>query len=168
MRELVTRDALARSSESAEQTEALGAALLALLPERTVVALYGNLAAGKTCLVRGMAKAAKVETAVSSPTFVVVNEYRGARTLHHLDLYRLVELTEIVTIGFEELFEPDDGVTLVEWAERAESLLPKWRVNIRLEHAGQDKRTITIENCNVLHEGWQEQIRSFLGDGLPN
>ena len=149
-------------SESAEQTEALGAALLDLLPEGSVVALYGDLAAGKTCLVRGMARAAKTREAVSSPTFVIENEYRGTRALHHLDLYRLTDLAEIIDLGFEEFFEPDEGITLVEWAERAERLLPHRRLAVRLEHAGADRRTITIENVGLLTDGWADRIGAVL------
>lgn len=160
----MSTDALLLTSRSAEQTEALGAALLDLLPEGSVVALYGNLAAGKTCLVRGMAHAARTQEPASSPTFVVVNEYRGTRQLHHLDLYRLTDLSEIIDLGYEELFEPDEGITLVEWAQFAERLLPRRRVVIRLEHAGEDERTITIENIGVLPEDWKKRI-SVLAQG---
>lgn len=151
-------DSVRFTSESAAQTEAVGAALLALLPEGSVVALYGNLAAGKTCLVRGMARAAHTQEPISSPTFVVVNEYRGDRALHHLDLYRLTDLSEIIDLGYEELFEPDEGITLIEWAQRAERLLPRHRVVVRLEHAGADRRTVTIENVGVLPEGWRDRV----------
>lgn len=147
------------SSESPKQTEALGAALLPLLPERALVALYGNLAAGKTCLVRGMAGAAHAASLVSSPTFVIVNEYGGERPIHHLDLYRLTDQAEIAGLGYEELFDPEDGITLVEWADRAANLLPARRLDIRLEHAGGDSRKITIENLGILANGWQSRLR---------
>lgn len=154
----MSNNSLTITSESAEQTESIGAALLELLPDGSVVALYGNLAAGKTCMVRGMARAAQTVEPISSPTFVVVNEYRGRRLLHHLDLYRLTDLSEIIDLGYEELFEPDEGITLIEWAQRAERLLPQRRVVVRLEHAGEDRRTVTIENIGLLPEGWQQHL----------
>lgn len=158
----VSTASLTLATRSAEQTEAVGAALLDLLPDGSVVALYGNLAAGKTCLVRGMAHAAQTQEPISSPTFVVVNEYRGKRLLHHLDLYRLTDLSEILDLGYEELFEPDEGITLVEWAQRAERLLPQRRLVVRLEHAGEDQRTITIENVGLLPENWEHALEGVV------
>lgn len=131
-------------THSAEETEALGAKLSQQLPTGTVVALYGDLAAGKTCLVRGMAQHfGRVEN-VHSPTFTLVNIYGEApRQLFHLDLYRLGTVEELYDLGFEELFEPQ-GICVVEWAERAAQVLPESRVDIHLEHAGGDTRKIEI------------------------
>ncbi len=153
-------DAFTLTTTSPEQTESLGAHLLRLLPDGAVVALRGDLAAGKTCLVRGMASGAAVEGNVNSPTFTIVNVYVGTRKIYHLDLYRLGSLEEVIDLGYEELFEPEDAITVVEWAERAGPLLPAHYVDIQMEHAGGDSRRITITNHGVLPEG-MDSLRSF-------
>ncbi len=147
---------------SAEETEALGARLARLLPAGVVVALYGDLATGKTCMVRGMAAWFAGGEPVHSPTFTLVNQYRhgGGPVLYHLDLYRLSGPDELADLGYEELFEPD-GVCVVEWAERAGMLLPKAHLAVRLSHAGGDRRRLVFEDLGVMPEGW----RGVLGDG---
>lgn len=105
-------------TNSPEETERLGYALAGVLPLGAVVALRGELASGKTCLVRGMAARCARGTPIHSPTFTLVNQYPGSPTLYHLDLYRL-STEEVADLGYEELFEPD-GIAVVEWAERAE------------------------------------------------
>ncbi len=149
-------------TRSPDETERLGRALAELLPTGTVVALRGDLAAGKTCLVRGMAARFAADAPVSSPTFTLVNEYGTTSRLYHLDLYRLAP-EEVADLGYEELFEPD-GVTVVEWAERAEKLLPDRRVDVELEHAGGDRRRITVHDRGVLAEGWQQVLDVIRAD----
>ena len=113
--------------------------------------LYGDLGAGKTAFVRGMARGlgAPVED-VSSPTFTLVQEYRGRVTLYHVDLYRL-EPAEVDDLGLEELIS-GDGVVAIEWAER-------WRgrpddvVEVRLAHASEDTRRIEIRTCSPVSDG---------------
>ena len=146
-------------SHSPDETEALGETLAPFIPAGTVIALYGSLATGKTCLVRGLAHTFKVQEPVSSPTFTIVNEYHGAQTLYHIDLYRLTTLEEIYNLGCEEYFDNPHGICLIEWAERAEDVLPTSRVNIRMEHRGQDMRSITIDIDAPLNDGWQEALR---------
>lgn len=145
---------LTTSEES--ETEALGAALAALLPRPAVIALHGDLAAGKTALVRGLARALGFEGAVNSPTFTLINQYGDAPPLYHLDLYRLDSLDELAELGIEDLF--DQGLCAIEWAERAGRLLPEQRIEIRLEHAGADLRSIEIENRGLLADGWQDAL----------
>ena len=142
---------------SPDETEAVAARFAALLPEGALVALYGDLASGKTCFVRGIASAFSNAEEVSSPTFTLINEYAGARTLYHLDLYRLTSADELADLGVEDVFE-GNGVCLVEWAERAGSFLPARRVDIRFAHAGADRRRIEMQDHGVLPEGWQELL----------
>lgn len=151
------KDQFARETSSPEETERLGAALGALLPRGAVVALRGDLAAGKTCLVRGMAGRFVRDENVSSPTFTIVNQYGDSPALYHVDLYRLSSLDELLDLGIEDLFEPD-GVCVIEWAERAEGLLPPSRVDVLLEHAGEDLRRITIINRGVLDPDWPARL----------
>lgn len=136
-------------THSPEETERLGETLAELLPLGTVVALRGELAAGKTCLVRGMAKKYARGEIVSSPTFTIVNQYGQNPALYHVDLYRLETVSEVRDLGYEELFEPD-GVTVVEWAERAESLLPEKRLDIYLEVIGENDRRLKLVNRGAM------------------
>lgn len=146
-------------THSPEETERVGEMLSGLVPFGSVVALYGDLAAGKTCFVRGMAVRFVKGEAVTSPTFTIVNEYGDGPTLYHVDLYRLTRLEEIADLGYEELFEPG-GVCVIEWAERAGALLPDRRVDVVLEHSGETSRRITISDRGVLPPNWVAMFSS--------
>ena len=151
-------ESLALESHSPEQTERLGAALADLLPPGTVVALRGDLAAGKTCFVRGLASRFAARENVSSPTFTIVNQYGDRPRLYHVDLYRLSGAEELADIGYEDLFEPD-GICAVEWAERAGRLLPPRRVEIYFEHVDESSRRLILTDYGVLPEGWPEHLQ---------
>ncbi len=132
--------------DAADETEtaALGAQLAELLPDRCVVALCGTLGAGKTRLVQAIAEAAGVERGrVVSPTFVLMQEYRGRRNIYHFDAYRLRDEDEFLELGPEEYFD-GPGVTLIEWADRVENCLPADRLVIRLETTGPTSRRFDI------------------------
>jgi tRNA threonylcarbamoyladenosine biosynthesis protein TsaE len=146
----------------AEETEALGCALAALLPNGSVVALRGDLATGKTCLVRGMAAHFADRAPVHSPTFTLVNAYGPGDQLVHIDLYRLSGPSELADLGYEELFDPE-GVCVVEWAERAEELLPSRRLDIYLAHAGGDRRRIELSDHGVLPADWCVRLGEAVG-----
>ncbi len=128
---------------SADETRELGGALGALLGAGDVVALRGELGAGKTVLAQGIAVALGFDGYVSSPTFVIVNEYRGLVDIHHVDLYRISDEAEIDDLGYRELFF-GDGVALVEWAGRGSSFLPDDRVDVHIDSAGRERRIFTI------------------------
>ena len=127
---------------SPEETAAAGERLGARLGPGDVVALTGELGAGKTCFVQGLARGLGVTTAATSPTFVLVNEYRGRVPVHHVDLYRTQSLTELLDLGLEEML--DDGVTLIEWADRCEALLPARTVRVHIDGVGDEPRRISI------------------------
>ncbi len=147
-----------------DTTEQLGRTLAALLPEGTVVALFGDLATGKTCLVRGMAAHYTGGAPVHSPTFTLVNQYGVSPALFHLDLYRLGGPEELADLGYEELFEPD-GVCVVEWAERAGMLLPPKRLDVHLFHAGGDARRMLFDDRGMMPEGWERALIAAV-DGI--
>jgi tRNA threonylcarbamoyladenosine biosynthesis protein TsaE len=130
-------------------TARLGAALAEVLPPGTVVALIGTLGAGKTRLVQAVAAALGVPAgSVTSPTFVLVSEYKGGRMpVYHFDTYRLKDADEFLALGPDEYFE-SDGITFVEWADRVEELLPEERLEIRLEIIGDTERRITIRGTS--------------------
>jgi tRNA threonylcarbamoyladenosine biosynthesis protein TsaE len=118
------------TSSSAAQTERLGVRLGELLKPRDVVCLSGELGAGKTLLARGVGRGWGAGARVTSPTFVLVNEYprlRDGCILYHIDCYRLETGPQIATVGFEDIFE-SDGAILIEWPERIERLLPADRL----------------------------------------
>jgi tRNA threonylcarbamoyladenosine biosynthesis protein TsaE len=129
---------------SPEETRALGRKLGSVLRAGDFVALTGELGAGKTLLVRGAAEGAGAHGSASSPTFALVNLYRGgAVALQHLDLYRLAGPAELFALGFDDLLA-EPAATLCEWAERAGSALPPDRLEIRLDWTGPQERRLTL------------------------
>src|SRR5215470_16970283 len=131
--------------QNEQDTVRLGRGLADVLPPGTVVALIGTLGAGKTRLVQAVATSLGVPNGgVTSPTFVLVNEYRQGRLpVFHFDTYRLKDDDEFLNLGPEEYFE-SDGLTFVEWADRVTHLLPADRIEITLDVTGDTNRTATI------------------------
>lgn len=117
-----------------------------LLPAPSVVALFGELGAGKTTFIKGLVcGATQIEpSAVQSPTFTYLHIYEGKKRVFHFDLYRLRDGDEFLSMGFDEYFEAE-GICCIEWSERIEQYLPLPRVAITLEHVQNDHRLITIE-----------------------
>lgn len=137
-------------THSREETEALGGRLASALTKGRVVAFTGDLGAGKTAFVSGMARSLGVEERVTSPTFTIVNEYEGGRLpLFHFDMYRLGSADELFHIGWED-YLARGGVCAVEWSENvAEAIEPDAvRVSIR-RGAGDDDRVIIIEGVEL-------------------
>jgi tRNA threonylcarbamoyladenosine biosynthesis protein TsaE len=122
---------------------AVGEALGRTLGASDVVALYGELGAGKTCFVQGLVRGLDVVRHATSPTFVMVNEYRGRLPVHHVDAYRATSLAELVDLGLLDLLG-GDVVTLIEWADKVEPLLPERTVRVRIDGVGDEPRLITI------------------------
>ena len=133
------------TTHSEDETAAVGRELAATLSAGDVLLLYGDLGAGKTAFVRGLAEGLGVERdEVSSPTFTLIQEYRGGRLpLFHVDLYRIDDPREFDELGLDEIAE--DGVLAIEWAERlAARLKPSRYVAVRIEHGDGDSRLITL------------------------
>ncbi len=128
-----------------DATTAAGVALGRTLGAGDVVALYGELGSGKTCFTQGLVAGLDVVTHATSPTFVLVNEYRGRLPVHHVDAYRSGSYSELVDLGLLDLLG-GDGVTIVEWADKAEPLLPERAVRVRIDGVGDEPRLITIED----------------------
>lgn len=132
------------STHSAEETIAFGRTLGEWVAPPKLVLLRGDLGAGKTTLVKGIAAAfeAAAEEDVTSPTFTLVHEYRGPRAnLYHIDLYRIDTPRELETLGLDDL-RSDNSILLVEWGEKFPRL--RWDVEIALEREGENGRTIKI------------------------
>jgi len=119
-------------THSPEETWDLATELANTLPAGTIIALHGDLGAGKTCFMQGFALALGVEEPVTSPTYTLIGEYQGRLPLHHIDLYRISGPQEALGLGLEEYFEAG-GITAIEWAERAEGLLPPDLLHISIE-----------------------------------
>ena len=136
---------LPATTASAAETLDLGARLAAALQPGDVLALDGDLGAGKTHLAKGIVRGLGGDPdAVTSPTFVLVQEHAADPPVRHLDLYRLDTAHELDSIGLDELLDDPDHVTLVEWPERAAGRLPPHAFRLRLAHAGGDARRISL------------------------
>lgn len=137
------------TSNSADETIALGAKLAPMLREARIVLLRGDLGAGKTTLVKGIAEAfqAAAQDDVTSPTFTLIHEYRGPeRTLYHIDLYRIDTERELATLGLEDLSNEEGAVLLIEWGEKFERLVKLRDLEIVLERTGETSRKISISS----------------------
>ena len=136
-------------TNSPSETEAVGAALGAVLQPGTVLAYRGDLGAGKTAFTRGLAKGLGCTDLVTSPTYTIVNEYLGGRMpLFHFDMYRLASSDDLWDIGWEDYLDRG-GVCAVEWSENVEDAL-EGAVNVTIEKLGEDARRITIEGGDSL------------------
>jgi len=129
---------------SAEETETVGRALAGTLTAGTLLALRGDLGAGKTAFVRGLAAGLGCEGRVTSPTFTIVNEYEGKLPLFHFDLYRLEGEDELYDIGFDE-YLARGGVCAVEWSERAPEAMAAAQVQVTISRLDVSTRRITVE-----------------------
>ncbi len=135
-------------SRSEGETEALGARLAAGLPGGAVVAMYGDLGAGKTAFVRGMARGMGLNCRVSSPTFTIVNEYLGERELIHFDMYRLSGADELFDIGWED-YLARGAVCAVEWSENVADAFFGDEIRVTIEKLSDSERKITIEGAEL-------------------
>lgn len=135
-------------THSAEETEEFGRKLAEKLAEKNkkyFIALYGDLGAGKTAFVRGLASVLSPSSRVKSPTYTIVNEYRrGKMPLFHFDLYRISDEDELSDIGFEEYLE--NGICVAEWSENLSALMPKDAVKIRITKLSDNEREIEYED----------------------
>ena len=132
-------------SHTLDDTQKLGTLLERLIPDGAVVSLVGSLGTGKTTLVRAIASAGGENPQdVSSPTFVLIQEYTaGRRPIYHFDAYRIADDDEFLELGPEEYFD-SSGVTFVEWADRVVNCLPESYILISVEHTGDASRRYKI------------------------
>jgi tRNA threonylcarbamoyladenosine biosynthesis protein TsaE len=155
-----------------DDTRAIGRAVASLLRAGDVVALGGELGAGKTTFVQGAAAALGVSEPVLSPTFTLVREYRGSLPIYHLDVYRLNRLQDVLDLGFEVMTDAG-GVTFVEWGDAIEALLPESHLEVALrtpeQIGGNEERWITVdaegptwterwERLESVLEPWAEEV----------
>ncbi|MGD8227942.1 MAG: tRNA (adenosine(37)-N6)-threonylcarbamoyltransferase complex ATPase subunit type 1 TsaE [Desulfobacteraceae bacterium] len=150
---------------SDEETISLGQRLGALLLEGDVVALVGELGSGKTWFTKGLALGLGVspDTIVTSPSFTLVNEYKGRYTFYHMDFYRLEKLPEVLSAGLEEYLH-DSGVVALEWADRWPDILPEKRVTVKFLIIDECRREITFsahhERAAEILGGFEQGLRA--------
>lgn len=133
------------TTKGADETIELGKKIGAFLMPNDVVCLTGNLGAGKTTLIQGIAEGLGVKDYVTSPTFILINEYQGRIPFFHVDLYRLNSVDEIKDLGLEEYFSRD-GVCVIEWAEKLEKLKPKSCYEIKIEILSEMERKLCVSS----------------------
>ncbi len=152
------------AAQDERDTQRLGAALAEILPPGTVVGLIGTLGAGKTRLVQAVAAALGVPPGnVTSPTFVLVNEYSGGRMpVFHFDTYRLKDEDEFLELGPGEYFD-SNGLVFIEWADRIIDLLPDERIEIEIEVIDETQRQITIRGTSPPMEVLVAQLAAACG-----
>ncbi len=131
-------------TNSEKETEQLAERLSSYFAPGDVIALYGNLGAGKTSFVRGLVKGLGSMDLVNSPTFTIINHYAGPVPIYHFDVFRLNDELEIEDLDIDHYLY-GDGICVIEWAEKAEALLPSqyWSITINIDF--QDKRSIIIK-----------------------
>ncbi len=151
-----------------EETIKLGEIIASLLKPGSIIALKGELGAGKTVLVKGVAKGLDTREEPNSPTFVIMNAYEGRLPLYHFDLYRICGVDELEGIGYEDYFF-GDGVSVIEWADRIEEILPEETIRIEIvipdgkNGEFETERNIKIEGS----EKWLSLFRSMVERALP-
>lgn len=135
-------------SFSYDDTQVIAKEIADTLKGGEFIAMYGDLGAGKTAFVQGLAKALGITNHVTSPTFTIVNEYEGRLPLYHFDVYRIADPDEMYEIGYDDYID-SDGVCVVEWAELIEDLFPDKYYKLTIlkdEDKGFDYRKIILEN----------------------
>lgn len=154
-------------SQSPAQTKRIGMCLGNLLKPGDVVLLQGPFGAGKTTLVQGMAKGLGIEGRVTSPSFALVNEYRadqkhGGIPVFHIDVYRVSNPEEALQFGLDEYLS-DRGISLIEWAERIEDVVPESHLWIGLQVTGANRRLLMIKAFGERPERFLEQVARECG-----
>jgi len=154
---------LTLATHGPEETLEVGRRLGSLLGGGDLVALVGDLGAGKTCLVQGIARGLDVPESsyVRSPSFVILNVHPGRCDLNHMDLYRIHSPAELEDLGYREIFY-GEGVTVIEWADKIKGLLPEEHLRISLDFRSETERVITLESIGDLPGDRWEALGSAL------
>jgi tRNA threonylcarbamoyladenosine biosynthesis protein TsaE len=147
------------TSHTPQETERIGELVGSMLTRGDIIALAGELGAGKTTLVRGMAQGMGIEgSEVASPSFTLVNEYEGPLPLYHIDLYRLDDEEDLLGIDYEEYIR-GDGAVVIEWADRIPRAVPAESLWIRLRYLDDERREITLQAFGDRYEKIVEELR---------
>jgi len=155
---------IAIRSTSPEETKAIAKSLGQRLKGGEVFALKGDLGAGKTCFVQGLAEGLEVpdDVYVRSPTFALMDSYPGRLNIFHLDIYRLADIDELEAIGWRDCMDKGT-IVAIEWAERIDGYLPDDRIEVRFEHHDDDSRTLSFHAMSdslKWVESWAQEYTS--------
>lgn len=146
---------------NAGETAAFGRRLGALLEKGMVVALNGELGAGKTTLVKAIATGLGIlEEDVCSPSYTLINEYEGRLPVYHFDLYRLTDSSELYELGYDDYLE-GEGLSIVEWADAVPDALPGEYLSIKIDIVSDDERCFTVTAAGKLYETLVAQLKTF-------
>ena len=132
-------------SNSAEETQIFAERFAKELTGGEVLLLHGELGAGKTHFVKGLARGLGIDDVVTSPTFALHNSYTGRLTLNHFDFYRIDSSEEVAILGLDEFFYDKHGVAAIEWSENVKDLLPRHCITVTIEKLDENTRRITVE-----------------------
>ena len=132
-------------TKSTYETEKLAENISHILKKGDTIAFFGGMGMGKTAFVRGLARGLSVRDEVLSPTFAIVNEYRGDIPIYHFDMYRVTSFDDLYTTGFFDYLDAESGVIACEWSENIENALPENTIKITFERISDDERVITIK-----------------------
>ncbi|HHY97023.1 tRNA (adenosine(37)-N6)-threonylcarbamoyltransferase complex ATPase subunit type 1 TsaE [Acholeplasma equifetale] len=139
-----------------EETILLGEKLIkALKEDQNVILLKGDLSSGKTTFTKGIGKALGITKVINSPTFTILKTYEGYKTLHHLDLYRLNDIGQ--DFDLEEYINDSNAVTVIEWPNQVEALIPNQYILVELTYLDENKREIKISSHNT-DQSWEEKL----------
>lgn len=137
-------------TSSYQETQHLGEDIAKKLSPGDVVALYGDLGAGKTTFMQGLAKGLGITHRIISPTFIIVRKYElNAKRLYHIDLYRTETVADLEGIGLEEILSDREAIIAIEWPDKMGKLLPKNRLEIQFKWINENERKITIRKFNL-------------------
>ena len=133
------------TTSSAEETISLGEKIGKLLKKGDIIAMQGTLAAGKTTITKGIAKALGITETITSPTFCLISEYQGTMPLYHMDVYRLDGTEDFINLGTDDMLY-GDGVSIIEWSEKIMDELPSNTIVLKITPQDGSKRLIEIDN----------------------
>ena len=150
-------DLLEFVTNNATETEDLGMKIAKALKGGEVLAMTGDLGAGKTTMTKALARGLGIEEHVTSPTFTIVNEYEGRLKLFHFDVYRIADIEEMYDLGFEEYIY-GDGVSIIEWSNLIKEILPEDTINIEILASDVDERTIRISGRGKKFENLSKEL----------
>lgn len=153
------RDSLKIISHSSEQTKLIGKEIGKITFRGCVIALCGELGSGKTVFAKGLAEGLGVDSFITSPTFVLINEYSGRYPFYHFDVYR-IRAEDMHELGYEEYFY-GDGVTAIEWAQKISDLLPEEHLRIDFEYISESERQISLAGYGENYVNLIKKIKSL-------
>lgn len=158
---------LRATTTSSKETQGLAAAVADVVTNRDILMLVGDMGAGKTTFTQGFAVALGIDEVVTSPTFVLMQSYAGRLKLHHVDIYRLDHLQEVIDLGLIELLD-EGGVALIEWGNLATPVLPHdfLEVGLRIDEEDDDRRHLTFESVGSAWSAKQKALAEALAPWL--